>query len=49
MAQSTVQDRTARSLSLDTQVEYLSIQAELELLFQQIRSNQSAKTQGKAE
>lgn len=41
MAQSTVQDQTAKKLPLDTQVEYLSIQAELELLLQQVRSNQT--------
>ncbi|NJN72691.1 MAG: hypothetical protein HC799_07705 [Limnothrix sp. RL_2_0] len=48
MAQSTIQDRVKDCLPLDTQVEYLSIQAELELLFQQIRSNQQSKVAHKA-
>jgi hypothetical protein len=39
MSQTTVQDRTASHLPLNTQVKYLSIQAELELLLQQVRSN----------
>ena len=36
-----LQDRAATKLSLDAQVKYLSIQAELDLLLQQVRSNQS--------
>ena len=40
MSQSMLQDRTATKLPLDAQVKYLSIQAELELLLQQVRSNQ---------
>ncbi|WP_171971751.1 hypothetical protein [[Limnothrix rosea] IAM M-220] len=40
MSQSLLQDRTAAKLPLDAQVKYLSIQAELDLLMQQIRSSQ---------
>ena len=47
MSQCTAQDSTAKKLSPDTQVKYLSIQAELELLLQQVRANQTnqAKTE----
>ncbi|AFY38042.1 hypothetical protein Lepto7376_1708 [[Leptolyngbya] sp. PCC 7376] len=40
MSQSAIQDRIATKLSLDAQVKYLSIQAELDLLLQQVRANQ---------
>lgn len=40
MSQTAVQPPTPQGLPLDAQVKYLSLQAELELLAQQIRSNQ---------
>ncbi|WP_198159662.1 hypothetical protein [Picosynechococcus sp. PCC 7003] len=45
MSQCTVQDKAANTLPLDTRVKYLSIQAELELLLQQIRSNPQKQDQ----
>ena len=39
MTQSTVQDRTTDKLPIEVQFKYLSIQAELDLLLQQVRSN----------
>ncbi len=45
MAKSIVLDHSARKLPADTQVKYLSIQAELDLLFQQIRSAQDKTVQ----
>ena len=47
MSQATLQDRTADKLTLDAQVKYLSIQAELDLLMQQVRSAQE-KSESKA-
>ncbi|MEB3225522.1 MAG: hypothetical protein VKJ86_06915 [Synechococcus sp.] len=38
MSQCPIQDKTVSTLALDTRVKYLSIQAELELLLQQIRT-----------
>ena len=45
MSQATIQDRSAQHLPLDAQVKYLSLQAELELLMQQVRSEQEKAQQ----
>lgn len=45
MSHTTVQDPAAKTLPLDTQVKYLSIQAELALLLQQVRANQAKADQ----
>lgn len=45
MSQATVQDLSAQHLPLDAQVKYLSLQAELELLIQQVRSEQEKSQQ----
>jgi hypothetical protein len=47
MSQSILNDRPSTNLPLDAQVKYLSLQAELDLLLQKVRTNQ-AKTEPKA-